>query len=160
MVPHQNELPTSMHIRSLLLALLAGCTASTEPTFSLSHPASPHASEAASPSARAQLGRDELTRHTAQRFAALRAVQTNEPPTIQQTGAPQHEELGSVTEGAKGMQHKPAGARNEVEGKPRKGASYTCVMHPEVRSDKPGRCPKCGMKLVRGKGASDEIHSH
>lgn len=25
---------------------------------------------------------------------------------------------------------------------------YTCTMHPEVRSDKPGDCPKCGMKLV------------
>lgn len=25
---------------------------------------------------------------------------------------------------------------------------YTCPMHPEVTSDKPGRCPKCGMKLV------------
>jgi Heavy metal binding domain len=25
---------------------------------------------------------------------------------------------------------------------------YTCVMHPEVISDKPGNCPKCGMKLV------------
>ena len=27
-------------------------------------------------------------------------------------------------------------------------ASYVCPMHPEVRSDAPGRCPKCGMKLV------------
>ena len=25
---------------------------------------------------------------------------------------------------------------------------YTCPMHPEVISDKPGRCPKCGMELV------------
>jgi Heavy metal binding domain len=25
---------------------------------------------------------------------------------------------------------------------------YTCVMHPEVISDKPGKCPKCGMTLV------------
>src|SRR3989344_5400170 len=25
---------------------------------------------------------------------------------------------------------------------------YTCPMHPEVQSDKEGRCPKCGMELV------------
>jgi len=25
---------------------------------------------------------------------------------------------------------------------------YTCPMHPEVISEKPGRCPKCGMQLV------------
>jgi CopA family copper-resistance protein len=25
---------------------------------------------------------------------------------------------------------------------------YTCPMHPEIKSDKPGNCPKCGMKLV------------
>jgi DNA-directed RNA polymerase subunit RPC12/RpoP len=26
--------------------------------------------------------------------------------------------------------------------------TYTCPMHPEVTSDQPGRCPKCGMKLL------------
>ena len=26
--------------------------------------------------------------------------------------------------------------------------SYTCPMHSEVTSDKPGKCPKCGMDLV------------
>lgn len=26
--------------------------------------------------------------------------------------------------------------------------TYTCPMHPEVISDKPGKCPKCGMELV------------
>lgn len=26
-------------------------------------------------------------------------------------------------------------------------AYYTCSMHPEVKSDKPGKCPKCGMDL-------------
>ncbi|HUS02128.1 MAG TPA: heavy metal-binding domain-containing protein [Chitinophagaceae bacterium] len=25
---------------------------------------------------------------------------------------------------------------------------YTCPMHPEVIRSKPGKCPKCGMKLV------------
>jgi len=31
---------------------------------------------------------------------------------------------------------------------PKEAATYTCVMHPEVRSDRPGKCPKCGMELV------------
>ena len=28
---------------------------------------------------------------------------------------------------------------------------YTCLMHPEVISDHPGECPKCGMTLVKQK---------
>ncbi len=26
---------------------------------------------------------------------------------------------------------------------------YVCPMHPEVQSSKPGKCPKCGMHLVK-----------
>ena len=33
---------------------------------------------------------------------------------------------------------------------------YTCPMHPEVKSDKPGKCPKCGMDLVQIKSSSSE----
>lgn len=32
---------------------------------------------------------------------------------------------------------------------------YTCPMHPEVQQDKPGTCPKCGMKLVEAKMKMD-----
>lgn len=27
-------------------------------------------------------------------------------------------------------------------------AIYSCPMHPEVKENEPGRCPKCGMRLV------------
>ena len=27
------------------------------------------------------------------------------------------------------------------------GTIYTCPMHPEIRQDHPGNCPKCGMSL-------------
>ncbi|MEK7520894.1 MAG: heavy metal-binding domain-containing protein, partial [Patescibacteria group bacterium] len=27
-------------------------------------------------------------------------------------------------------------------------AAYVCPMHPEIKSDRPGVCPKCGMNLV------------
>ena len=36
------------------------------------------------------------------------------------------------------------------------GAVYTCPMHPEVRSDHPGACPKCGMALEPEMPALDE----
>jgi len=41
--------------------------------------------------------------------------------------------------------------------KSRKAASshakvtYSCTMHPEIISDSPGKCSKCGMTLVRKK---------
>lgn len=34
--------------------------------------------------------------------------------------------------------------------------TYTCPMHPEVTSDKPGSCSKCGMNLVGKKGEQKE----
>ncbi len=36
------------------------------------------------------------------------------------------------------------GARENI-----RAGNYSCTMHPEVKSDKPGKCPKCGMELVK-----------
>jgi NADH-quinone oxidoreductase subunit J len=38
---------------------------------------------------------------------------------------------------------------------------YTCPMHPEVREDHPGDCPKCGMHLVEAdSSSSNQAHEH
>lgn len=34
-----------------------------------------------------------------------------------------------------------------------KAVPYTCPMHPDVVSDSPGNCPRCGMKLVPKRGS-------
>lgn len=43
---------------------------------------------------------------------------------------------------------------------------YTCTMHPEVVQDQPGKCPKCGMELVKKEhdhmdsDSTDHDHQH
>ena len=37
----------------------------------------------------------------------------------------------------------------------KEGAVYTCPMHPEVQQDKPGSCPKCGMRFVKSEAKTD-----
>jgi len=41
-----------------------------------------------------------------------------------------------------------------------KKIQYTCSMHPEILSDQPGKCPKCGMTLVKKEEAKKEMSGH
>ena len=58
-------------------------------------------------------------------------------------------------EGKGKAEAKAAKAEPKAEPKPAASAPtveaiiYTCPMHPDVISDKPGKCPKCGMDLIK-----------
>lgn len=62
---------------------------------------------------------------------------------------------GAPAPGAEPAAVKPAGDSGRKD--KQQGAVYTCPMHPEVKSDKPGDCPKCGMKLTP---VSGNAHKH
>lgn len=38
--------------------------------------------------------------------------------------------------------------------------TYTCPMHPQVVKNAPGKCPICGMNLVKKEGAAPEGAAH
>jgi len=42
--------------------------------------------------------------------------------------------------------------------KPSQPVTYTCPMHPEMHAEKPGNCPKCGMKLVKEETAKAPVN--
>jgi hypothetical protein len=56
---------------------------------------------------------------------------------------------GNKMSGCMGMDKMKTTDKND---KNKSGAvAYTCPMHPDVKSDKPGSCPKCGMDLEKAK---------
>lgn len=54
-----------------------------------------------------------------------------------------------------GMKHDESGSHGDS------GLTvYACPMHADVRSDRPGTCPKCGMTLVPNRGSEQQPHKH
>ncbi len=44
-------------------------------------------------------------------------------------------------------------AMQQSEQKTQQNSYFTCPMHPQIHADKPGKCPICGMTLIKKEGA-------
>jgi len=91
------------------------------------------------------LGRDALTQKTNERLATTVPGSPNfEPSKMQQM----HHDM----KGMEGMQHGDSAAM-KMDSRQNKSDTaksyYTCVTHPKVHENKPGRCPICGTTLVK-----------
>ena len=79
------------------------------------------------------------------------------PPSLDDPSNPEAPEAAvrvlpsTVSEGSEAPRPQPPPADGMHHGH----ALYTCPMHPEVVSEQPGQCPKCGMKLVPKAPASE-----
>ncbi|MBW6537521.1 MAG: heavy metal translocating P-type ATPase [Mariniphaga sp.] len=54
----------------------------------------------------------------------------------------------SQAKGSHHHDHQHEHEHHEVKDEGKSGGKYYCPMHPEVKQDHPGSCPKCGMDLV------------
>jgi hypothetical protein len=128
--------------------LLASCATNFQPPpLAPNNPASAEAKEAVTPAARPMLGRDAITEKTNQRLAA------NAPgnPSFQSSEMQQmHHDMKGMDE----TKNPESGAMKMDSGKKKPGTSktyYTCVRHPQVHQEKPGKCPICAMALIKKK---------
>lgn len=79
---------------------------------------------------------------TSDEMKALSDAMKQKSDQMQPTPAPQA--AGAINPPPSGPQTASAMSGNTAA-----GGYYTCVMHPQIRSGKPGNCPICGMKLVK-----------
>ena len=130
------------------MLLLAGCAPALQEGAAdpPRHPASPRARESEPPPA---------TSLVADAFVAPVADPLAEPPRAVPAGSGGHgghdahaghgaAAAPDPSSGHAGHMNGPALAGKVVPSK----AAYSCPMHPDVVSAKPGKCPKCDMKLV------------
>jgi uncharacterized protein involved in copper resistance len=125
-----------------LAALLTGCATTQPPPLSSSNPASPEAREGRSPPP-PRLHGDELIQKANERLTGNAPVQPQYQPS----------EMGNMPgmqHDMQGMQHEGTNMDGEQKQKPAQ-SYWTCVMHPQIKQDKPGKCPICGVTLVEKK---------
>jgi rubrerythrin len=137
-VKQQNHTELRRVLMSICAAgFLAGC-ATNAPPLPPNNPADPQV-RGSSRTPRNLLAQDETTLAIERQLSATQAyAESAEKMEHEMDNMPrmQHGEMQS---------HKAQRRNVESAGAP----IYTCLMHPQIRSEKPGNCPICGMTLVK-----------
>ncbi len=128
--------------RGALFAAIAafafGCASYEPEPLPPDHPANPEAPESPAPPPSKTLD-----------VAAADPIPKVEAATLPHAGHGGHEGHGAATASpAPGHEAHGGATPPEAPAPSEAKVASTCPMHPEVASEKPGSCPKCGMDLV------------
>ena len=132
-------------VRWFMLVALAGCASEIAARNPQLDPTSTQAEEAPARAAPELPHNDPTLSVVESPQPAPTPTPSVEPHHHHESAPPESHHHGSAP--AESHQHKPP-LPEKAKPEHEHGKIYTCPMHPEVRSDKPGKCPKCGMTLV------------
>ena len=140
------------------ILFVSGCATPSQPQFGSNHPANPQAAEGS-------VVPPSMTLAANDPAAPASGGMPMDGAPMKSGGVMDHEhmphgdkhddnakpDVGGMKHDGHAMPAMPAEngspATRPAAASPR-GAAYSCVMHPEVMTDAPGKCPKCGMKLM------------
>lgn len=146
--------------------LLAGCASATAPFFAPGNSADPQVRVPARPPAnlllhdettvaiQQELSRNESATKTAETVQHGDMKMENRKDMPNATNAEQ--EKATITDEMKKTSDemkRTSEAMKKAEQTKTANFYYTCRMHPQIHADKPGKCPICGMTLVKKEGA-------
>jgi len=155
----------------LATGFLAGCAATTLPPSSENNPANPQASvpgnrprnllaqDATTLAIQNELSRTETAAKSAESMSHG-DMPGMEMKMEEQKKAPSAATVEQEKKAIDTEMKKTAGEMKQTSEELKKRSEqtkppafyYTCVMHPEIHQDQPGKCPKCGMTLVKKEG--------
>jgi rubrerythrin len=156
----------------LAAGFLAGCAATTLPPLSENNPANPQVRVPGNRS-RNLLTQDETTlaiqnelNRTETAAKSAESMSHGDMPGMEmkteaQKNAPSAANVEQEKKAVDAEMKKTAGEMKQTSEELKRRSEqptpqafyYTCVMHPQVHADKPGKCPICGMTLIKKEGA-------
>jgi rubrerythrin len=153
----------------LATGFLAGCAATILPPLSENNPANPQvrvpgdsprnllAQDATTLAIQNELSRIETAAKSAESMSQgdMPGMETDDQKKAPSAATVEQEKKAIDAEMKKTdeeMKQTSEELKNRSEQTTPQAFYYTCVMHGEIHQDNPGKCPKCGMTLVKKEG--------
>ena len=156
----------------LATGFLAGCAATTRPPLSENNPANPQvrvpgnrprnllAQDETTLAIQNELSRTETAAKSAESMShgdmpgmEMKMDDQNKAPSAANVEQEKKAVDAEMKKTAAEMKQTSEELKKRSEQTKPQAFYYTCVMHPQIHAYKPGKCPICGMTLIKKEGA-------